>query len=73
MRSAAQSIPTCSRWRVAKLLQALVTKESPDLIIMGKQAIDDDCNQTGQMLGALLNWPQAAFASKVSVAAGRRS
>jgi len=58
---------------VAKLLQALVTKESPDLIIMGKQAIDDDCNQTGQMLGALLNWPQAAFASKVSVAAGRRS
>jgi len=56
---------------VAKLLQALVAKESPDLVIMGKQAIDDDCNQTGQMLAALLNWPQATFASKVSVAAGK--
>ena len=56
---------------VAKLLKAVVAKESPDLIIMGKQAIDDDCNQTGQMLAALLNWPQATFASKVSIADGR--
>jgi len=53
---------------VAKLLKAVVAKESPDLIIMGKQAIDDDCNQTGQMLAALLDWPQATFASKVSIA-----
>ena len=56
---------------VAKLLKAVVAKEAPDLIIMGKQAIDDDCNQTGQMLAALLNWPQATFASKVSIADGR--
>ena len=56
---------------VAKLLKAVVAKESPNLIIMGKQAIDDDCNQTGQMLAALLNWPQATFASKVSIADGR--
>lgn len=50
---------------VAKVLQHLVAKESPQLIIMGKQAIDDDCNQTGQMLAALLGWPQGTFASKV--------
>ena len=56
---------------VAKLLKAVVAKELPNLIIMGKQAIDDDCNQTGQMLAALLNWPQATFASKVSIADGR--
>ena len=56
---------------VAKLLKAVVAKESPNLIIMGKQAIDDDCNQTGQMLAALLNWPQATFASKVSIADGK--
>ncbi len=56
---------------VAKILKALVEKESPDLIIMGKQAIDDDCNQTGQMLGALLNWPQGTFASKLELADGR--
>ena len=56
---------------VAKLLKAVVAKEVPDLIIMGKQAIDDDCNQTGQMLAALLNWPQATFASKVSIADGK--
>ena len=42
-------------------------KEKPDLVLMGKQAIDDDCNQTGQMLSALLNWPQATFASKIDV------
>jgi electron transfer flavoprotein beta subunit len=50
---------------VAKLLKALVEAEKPNLVIMGKQAIDDDCNQTGQMLAALLNWPQGTFASKV--------
>jgi electron transfer flavoprotein beta subunit len=53
---------------VAKLLKAIAAKESPQLIIMGKQAIDDDNNQTGQMLAALLDWPQAAFASKVDIA-----
>jgi len=56
---------------VAKLLKALVDKEQPSLIILGKQAIDDDCNQTGQMLAALLEWPQATFASKVVVAGGK--
>jgi electron transfer flavoprotein beta subunit len=55
---------------VAKLLKALVEKEKPELVILGKQAIDDDCNQTGQMLAALLDWPQATFASKVEVADG---
>ncbi|HEX7648281.1 MAG TPA: electron transfer flavoprotein subunit beta/FixA family protein [Noviherbaspirillum sp.] len=52
---------------VAKLLKAVADKEQPQLIILGKQAIDDDCNQTGQMLAALLGWPQATFASKVSI------
>jgi len=56
---------------VAKLLKALADKEQPQLIILGKQAIDDDCNQTGQMLAALLDWPQATFASKVTVADGK--
>jgi len=56
---------------VAKLLAAVARKESPSLVILGKQAIDDDANQTGQMLGALLNWPQATFASKVVVADGQ--
>jgi electron transfer flavoprotein beta subunit len=50
---------------VAKLLKSVVAAESPDLVVLGKQAIDDDCNQTGQMLGALLSWPQGTFASKV--------
>jgi electron transfer flavoprotein beta subunit len=50
---------------VANLLSAVIKKENPDLVIMGKQAIDDDANQTGQMLAALLDWPQATFASKV--------
>ena len=54
---------------VAKLLKALVDKEQPQLVILGKQAIDDDSNQTGQMLAALLGWPQATFASKVEGAA----
>ena len=52
---------------VSKILQKIVDKEKPDLVFMGKQAIDDDCNQTGQMLSALLNWPQATFASKINV------
>jgi len=56
---------------VAKLLKAVVEKESPELVILGKQAIDDDANQTGQMLAALLGWPQATFASKVEVADGK--
>ena len=55
---------------VAKLLKALVDKEQPQLVILGKQAIDDDCNQTGQMLAALADLPQATFASKVVVADG---
>ena len=52
---------------VSKILQKIVEKEKPDLVFMGKQAIDDDCNQTGQMLAALMNWPQATFASKIEV------
>ena len=52
---------------VSKLLQKIVEKEKPDLVFMGKQAIDDDCNQTGQMLSAMLNWPQATFASKIEI------
>jgi electron transfer flavoprotein beta subunit len=52
---------------VAKILKAIVEAEQPGLVIMGKQAIDDDCNQTGQMLAALLNWPQGTFASKVVI------
>ena len=56
---------------VAKILQKIVDKEKPDLVFMGKQAIDDDCNQTGQMLSALLDWPQATFASKIEVKDGK--
>jgi electron transfer flavoprotein beta subunit len=52
---------------VAKLMKAVVDKEQPKLVILGKQAIDDDSNQTGQMLAALLGWPQATFASKVTI------
>ena len=58
---------------VAKLLKALVDKEQPGLVILGKQAIDDDCNQTGQMLAALAELPQATFASKVEVAGDKAS
>jgi electron transfer flavoprotein beta subunit len=54
---------------VAKLLKKVVEQEAPGLVILGKQAIDDDCNQTGQMLAALLGWPQGTFASKVELAA----
>ncbi|MEQ4619129.1 MAG: electron transfer flavoprotein subunit beta/FixA family protein [Corticimicrobacter sp.] len=56
---------------VAKLLKAVADKEQPQLIVLGKQAIDDDANQTGQMLAALLGWPQATFASAVKVEAGK--
>src|ERR1700721_4604850 len=55
---------------VDKLLKAVIEKESPEIVILGKQAIDDDCNQTGQMLAALLGWPQATFASKVAIGPG---
>jgi len=56
---------------VAKLLKAVIDKEQPEIVIIGKQAIDDDCNQTGQMLAALLGWPQATFASKIVINDGR--
>jgi electron transfer flavoprotein beta subunit len=56
---------------VAKLLKQIVLKEGPQLVILGKQAIDDDSNQTGQMLAALLDWPQATFASKLEIAGGK--
>src|SRR5216684_4290414 len=55
------------RTAVAKILKGIVDEEKPDLVILGKQAIDDDCNQTGQMLAALLGWPQGTFASKVVI------
>ncbi|WP_296583500.1 electron transfer flavoprotein subunit beta/FixA family protein [Xanthobacter sp.] len=55
---------------VAKILKGVVGEEAPGLVILGKQAIDDDCNQTGQMLAALLGWPQATFASKIVVEDG---
>jgi len=58
---------------VAKILKGVVGEESPDLVILGKQAIDDDCNQTGQMLSALLGWSQATFASKVEIGDGSAS
>ncbi len=58
---------------VAKILRAIVTQEKPDLVILGKQAIDDDCNQTGQMLAALLGWGQGTFASKLGLGDGSLS
>ncbi len=58
---------------VAKLLKAVCARENPGLVILGKQAIDDDSNQTGQMLAALLGWPQATFASKLKLADGKAS
>ena len=56
---------------VAKLLAAIARREAPQLVILGKQAIDDDANQTGQMLAALLDWPLATFASKLAVGEGK--
>jgi len=58
---------------VAKVLKAVIEAEQPDLVILGKQAIDDDCNQTGQMLAALMGWPQGTFASEVALADGKLS
>jgi electron transfer flavoprotein beta subunit len=52
---------------IAKILKKIVEKEKPDLVFLGKQAIDDDCNQTGQMLAAILNWPQGTFVSKIEL------
>jgi electron transfer flavoprotein beta subunit len=52
---------------IAKILKKVVEKENPDMVFLGKQAIDDDCNQTGQMLAAMLNWPQATFSSKLNL------
>ena len=60
-----QTDETVEPLHVAKILKVLVEREKPDLILLGKQAIDDDCNQTGQMLGALLGWPQGTFISKL--------
>lgn len=57
-------------WNVARLLKEIVLREQPDLVIMGKQAVDDDANQTGQFLAALLDWPQATFASRVELLTG---
>jgi electron transfer flavoprotein beta subunit len=56
---------------VAKILKNIIATEKPDFVIMGKQAIDDDCNQTGQMLAALLGWPQTTFASKITLTQGK--
>ena len=63
-----QTDETVEPLAVAKLLKAIVEEESPELVLLGKQAIDDDANQTGQMLAALLDWPQGTFASKVEIA-----
>ena len=52
---------------IAKILKKIVEKEKPDMVFLGKQAIDDDCNQTGQMLASMLNWPQATFSSKLNI------
>ena len=52
---------------IAKILKKVVEKEKPDMVFLGKQAIDDDCNQTGQMLASMLNWPQATFSSKLNI------
>lgn len=58
---------TMDPWTVANTIAAIVARESPDLVLMGKQAVDDDANQTGQFLAALLQWPQATFASKIEL------
>jgi electron transfer flavoprotein beta subunit len=57
-------------WNVARLLRAVVVREQPNFVVMGKQAVDDDANQTGQFLAALLDWPQATFASRVELERG---
>ena len=68
-----QTDATVEPLAVAKILKAIVEAESPQLVVLGKQAIDDDCNQTGQMLAALLGWPQGTFASKVDLDGGKVS
>ncbi len=62
--------PPPDSWNVARILQQIVLRESPQLVLLGKQAIDDDANQTGQFLAALLDWPQATFASRIEVLDG---
>src|SRR4029450_828204 len=57
----------CEPFSIAKIMKGVIEAEKPDLVILGKQAIDDDCNQTGQMLSALLGWAQATFASKLEI------
>jgi electron transfer flavoprotein beta subunit len=57
-------------WNVARILQVIVEREAPQLVLLGKQAVDDDANQTGQFLAALLDWPQATFASRIELADG---
>lgn len=58
-------------WRIAQILKAVVEREQPDMVLMGKQAVDDDANQAGQFLAAVLDWPQATFISKIVVANGK--
>jgi electron transfer flavoprotein beta subunit len=65
-----QTLTSLEPWNVARLLQAVVERERPDLVLMGKQAVDDDANQTGQFLAALLDWPQATFASRLELLNG---
>ena len=65
--------PTCSRWPSPSCSRPWSTREQPQLVILGKQAIDDDANQTGQMLAALLGWLQATFASKVEAGGDKRA
>ena len=66
-----QTDETVEPLAVAKLLKAVTDEEKPEIVLLGKQAIDDDANQTGQMLAALLDWPQGTFASKVEIADGK--
>ena len=66
-----QTDDTVEPLAVAKVLKAIVGEENPDIVLLGKQAIDDDSNQTGQMLAALLDWPQGTFASEVAIADGK--
>lgn len=68
----AKQYETVQPLHISKLIAKLAQKEKADLVILGKQAIDDDCNQTGQMTAALLNWPQATFASKFEVQQGAK-
>jgi electron transfer flavoprotein beta subunit len=66
-----QTDDTVEPLAVAKILKAITEEENPDIVLLGKQAIDDDSNQTGQMLAALLDWPQGTFASEVAIADGK--